>query len=496
MSNKWIMSSLVMLMAAGNASAQNDLIAASQAGASPLYFQPGAGTPLVTPGTFYNAQECTPRNGLPAFFKKAAAGKPLLVGFIGGSITQGNWGYRPQTLRYLQAMFPGVDIKALNAGVSGTGTDLGASRVREQLLQHGPDLVFVEFAVNGAYAPGMEGIVRQVKKSGAEVCLIYTITGPQTKIYAAGQVPENILGLEKVAAHYGVPSIHLGMEAAMLEQQGRLLWKGEAGDTAGHILFSRDGVHPLTAGGNVYAAAIARGLEKMLKQPEGVTGVKNGDQAIRLHQQDANAGQANRQGQPNASTRPGATTGALPQPLFPDNWETAGMYAPRSIATFSGKWEQVTLPQFAPWFPEIEKAVAPGASCTFGFTGSGFGIFDVGGPEAGQITIMVNGKTMRVQPPLVQGTQVYKLVEGDSIPVNRFNSYCNNRYRGQHQFFTLPEGKYTVTIRLSSQKADKAAILGPNQQEDIREHPEKYSQGVLYLGRILIKGMPVLNGKQ
>ncbi len=95
------------------------------------------------------------------FFAKAKAGKPLKVGFIGGSITQGNAGYRPQVLRYLQAMFPHNDIKALNAGVSGTGTDLGACRIREQLLQYQPDLIFVEFAVNGAYAEGMEGIVRQ-----------------------------------------------------------------------------------------------------------------------------------------------------------------------------------------------------------------------------------------------------------------------------------------------------------------------------------------------
>ncbi|WP_119079794.1 SGNH/GDSL hydrolase family protein [Chitinophaga alhagiae] len=499
MSNKWIMSSLVVMMAAGPAAAQQDLIAASQAGASPLYFEPAAGTPLVTPGTFYNARECTPRNGLPAFFKKAAAEEPLLVGFIGGSITQGNAGYRPQTLRYLQAMFPAVNIRALNAGVSGTGTDLGASRVREQLLQHGPDLVFVEFAVNGAYAPGMEGIVRQVKKSGADVCLIYTITGPQTKIYAAGQVPENIQGLEKVAAHYGVPSIHLGMEAAMLEQQGRLLWKGAAGDTTGHLLFSTDGVHPLTAGGNVYAAAIARGLEKMRKRAEQGTRppatVDNRKQAEHGTPPAVAAG-SGKPAKARLSQPAGGEKETLPPPLFPDNWEAAGMYAPRSIATFSGRWEQVTLPQFAPWFPVIEKAVTPGAACTFRFTGSGFGIFDVGGPEAGQITITVNGKTMQVQPPLVPGTQVYRLVEGDSLPVNRFNSYCNNRYRGQHQFFTLPEGRYTVSIRLSSQRADKAAILGPKQQEDIRQHPEKYSQGVLHLGRILVKGTPVLNGKE
>jgi hypothetical protein len=327
-------------------------------------------------------------------------------------------------------------------------------------LQHKPDLVFVEFAVNGAYAPGMEGIVRQVKQSGADVCLIYTITGPQTKIYAAGNVPDNIQGLEKVAAHYGVPSIHLGMEAAALEQQGRLLWKGNAGDTINHILFSTDGIHPLQAGGNLYAAAIARGMEKMRKQAFG------------------------------KSSR------GLPAPLFPDNWASAGMYAPRAIASFSEGWQQVTMPQFAPWFPEIEKAATPGASFTFRFTGSGFGIFDIGGPEAGQITIQVNGKPMQVRPPLEPGTQVYRLAEGDSLPVNRFNAYCNNRYRGQHQLFTLPEGEYTVSIRLSSQKADKAAILGPAQQGDIQQHPEKYDQGVLYLGRILVKGTPVLTGNR
>ncbi len=472
MSHTSIIGSIVLLLTTGAASAQssNDLIAASQAGASPLYFQPAANTALVSPGTFRNDQECIPRKGLPLFFKKAAAGKPLLIGFIGGSITQGNAGYRPQTLRYIQAMYPGVEMKALNAGVAGTGTDLGACRVQEQLLQHRPDLVFVEFAVNGAYAEGMEGIVRQVKKSGAEVCLIYTIIGPHTKIYAEGNVPENVAGLEKIAAHYGVPSVHLGLETSMLERQGRLLWKGAASDTAGHILFSTDGVHPLEAGGDLYAAAIARGMEKLKRA---ATGSYNGKQ------HKGNAGAA-----------------ALPAPLFTDNWEDAGMYAPRDIAAFSKGWEPVIMQQFASWFPQIEKASTPGESFTFRFKGTGFGIFDVGGPEAGQITIEVNGKPMQVQPPLVAGTQVYRLMEGDSLPVNRFNVHCNNRYRGQHQLFTLPAGDYTVTVRVSGQKTDKRAILGPNQTDDIARHPEKYDQTVLYLGRILIKGTPQLNGNR
>ncbi|WP_341837201.1 SGNH/GDSL hydrolase family protein [Chitinophaga pollutisoli] len=440
------------------AQSNNDLIAASQGGASPLYFDVLPATPLVKAGDFPNVKECIPRGGLPVFFAKAKAGTPLRIAFIGGSITQGNAGYRPQVLQYMKHMFPRNTVTAINAGVSGTGTDLGACRVQEQVLQYKPDLVFVEFAVNGAYAAGMEGIVRQVKAAGAEVCMIYTITGQQTALYASGQVPPSVQGLEAVAAHYGVPSVHLGMEASFLEKAGKLLWKGPANDTLGHILFSTDGIHPLQAGGNLYASAIARSLEKMLNIPRA------------------------------------SATQQLPASIYPDNWETGSMYVPRDIAQFSGPWEQVTLPQFATWFPVVEKTATPGASFRFRFRGTGFGIFDIGGPDAGQITIEVNGKPMQVQPPPVPGTQVYRLAMGDGLPVNRFNAYCNNRYRGQHQFFTLEEGEYTVVIRLSSQRSDKREILGPQQWEDITKHPEKYAQSVLYLGRILLKGVPLQRG--
>lgn len=486
-------------MVSGHASAQHrdDLIAASQAGASPLFFQPAAGTPLVSTGNFFNEKECAVRNGLPHFFQKAASGKPLLIGFIGGSITQGNMGYRPQTVRYLQAMYPAVKVSALNAGVSGTGTDLGACRIKEQLLQHRPDLVFVEFAVNGAYAEGMEGIVRQVRQydPAVDICFIYTINGLQTKTYAAGEVPVNVQGLEKIAEHYGLPSVHLGLQPSLLEQQGKLIWKGDLKDSSGSIIFSTDGIHPVQAGGDIYAAAIARGLEKMKAHATtvGTHAVADNKNASVPHVVTAKGTH------PAAHTKTvsaanNRTAAPLPAPIFPGNWEDAGMYNPKEIAQFSTGWEPVTLPQFAAWFPVIQQASTPGASFTFRFKGTGFGIFDVGGPEAGQITIQVNGQNMQVQPPLVPGTQVYRLVQGDSIPVNRFSAYCNNRYRGQHQLFTLEPGEHTVTIRLSSRKADKAAILGPTQQEDIQQHPEKYSRSTLYLGKILIKGTPVLNG--
>src|SRR5690606_2333378 len=119
---------------------------------SPLLFTlSNDGKSVVVPGTFYREQECNVRGGIPNFLDKAKKGSSLTVAFIGGSITQSNTGYRPQTARYLQWVFPDIDFTWINAGVAGTGTDLGAFRLEEQVLRYHPDLVFIEFAVNGAY---------------------------------------------------------------------------------------------------------------------------------------------------------------------------------------------------------------------------------------------------------------------------------------------------------------------------------------------------------
>lgn len=459
---------LLLLSAASSQSREEAerarLIAASQAGASPLYFNPGdTSVPLVGTGGYTNSNECTVRGGLPHFFRKAAAGQPLTIGFIGGSITQGNQCYRPQAARFIQSMYPAVTMQGINAGVSGTGTDLGACRLQEQLMQYHPDLVFVEFAVNGAYTNGMEGIIRQVRKTSpqTDICLIYTIHSGQTKIYAAGQIPENVQGLEQLAAHYALPSIHLGMEAAMLEETGKLLWKS-ATDVPGKIVFSRDGTHPVLAGGNLYAAAIARGMRKI--QAAGIV-------------------------QPSP----------LPAPLLADNWEDAGMYDPLQIATFSSGFKktltgQPPLKQFQGWFPYVMTAEQPGASFTFHFTGTMFGIFDIGGPEAGQLEAVVDGKPMKLAVLAFKGTRFLRGAEATdssgSFTINRFNNFCNNRYRGQHEMIILPAGKHTITLRLSAEKADKRAILGSTQLEDITRHPEKYDRTAVYIGKILLRGTP------
>jgi lysophospholipase L1-like esterase len=440
-------------------------IATSQGTASQLLFSVDlAKEELIAPGDFTRDDECVVRGGMPNFFAKVSKGQDVTVAFIGGSLTQANYCYRMQISTYLQAHYPSTRFKWINAGVSGTGTDLGAFRTREQVLSHNPDLVIIDFAVNGAYAAGMEGMVRQIIQHNqyTDICLIYAFLAAQTNVYNNRKIPPHIEALEALADHYRIPTIHLGMEIARLESQNKLLWKGDAGSAGERILFSTDGIHPLKAGGDLYAAAIARGIEKM-----------KGRSQMEIH--------------------------PLPQPLISDEWDSAGMYIPTDLADFDVKWAAFPtagskLRAFDGWFDSLMVADEKGARFSFTFEGDLFGLFDIGGPEVGQLEVWVDGHQIKLHKSQSGGFQPYQMTaeNHDNILLNRFNAYCNNRYRGQYDVIKVPKGKHEVSFRISPLRADKKMILGPSQQEDIDRHPEKYDSSKIYLGRILLRGTPIL----
>jgi len=227
----------------------------------------------------------------------------------------------------------------------------------------------------------------------------------------------------------------MGLEPSLLEAEGKLLFKADANTTSDKIVFS-DGIHPTEAGGYMYAGTIARSLKKMEVKS---TNVKH----------------------------------SIPEPMLPDQWEDAQMLSPE-IAAFSGDWVKtnpetdLNLGKFSPWFPYVMKSEKPGSSFSFTFKGNKIGIFDIGGPEAGQFDIVVDGKKIK--------------------PLNRFNGWCNNRYRGQYDFIDLTQGVHHVEFSISSEIPDKKAILGVSKAADITANPEKYNRSVMYLGKILIRG--------
>ncbi len=415
---------------------KQDAIAASQMGASPLFFEAGPLPNDAHPSDYNNEKELIARDGLPNFFNKVRSGKALTVAFIGGSVTQMDNKYRNQTAKYIKSLYPANTIRFMNAGVSGSGTDLGSCRIEEQVLKFKPDLIFVEFAVNGSYLPGLEGIIRKVIKNNpqTDICMLYAIMSGQSQLYAKGELPDNIIQLETVAGYYKLPAIFLGWEPSALEAQGKLIFKPDPKITDKPV-FS-DGIHPTEFGGYIYAGSIVRSLNKM---------------------------------QSNAIEE----KHALPVPMIKDNWEDAKMLAPDDI-NFSDGWQKVdpklnpNLKQFGPWFSYVMQADKAGSSFSFRFKGNKIGVFDVGGPEVGQLDILIDGQKIK--------------------PLNRFSHWCNNRYRGQYDLVDVPYGTHHVQFVISADMPDKKVLLGANQLADITANPDKYDKSVIYLGKVLIRG--------
>lgn len=109
---------------------------------------------------------------LKKLFKKAENGEKLTIGFIGGSITQGSLATDPDkcyaalVTRWFKEKFNKSEIEYINAGIGGTTSQFGVSRVNEDLLSYEPDFVITEFAVNDEntvrYKETYEGLIRNI----------------------------------------------------------------------------------------------------------------------------------------------------------------------------------------------------------------------------------------------------------------------------------------------------------------------------------------------
>ncbi|WP_343329620.1 SGNH/GDSL hydrolase family protein [Polaribacter staleyi] len=212
-------------------------------------------------------EELRMRDGLPNFFKKLKAGDDVKIGYIGGSITNGGL-WRTKSLEWLKNEYPKATITQINAAIGGTGPDYGACRIYNHLLQHKPDMVFIEYRVNngGVYkGRALEGLIPQIWKENpnTEICIVYTIAKGMIADIKKGKQTNAGKSMEPVANHYGITSIEFGLEVVKLLNENKLVFQKGDSASKGKIIFTNDGTHPLEAGHDIYKDVLVRSLKKI-----------------------------------------------------------------------------------------------------------------------------------------------------------------------------------------------------------------------------------------
>jgi alpha-L-fucosidase/lysophospholipase L1-like esterase len=416
-------------------------------------------TPMPQRSSDRPAVECTPRSGLPNFLAKATTGGQFKVAYLGGSITA-QPGWRIKSLDWLNATYPKSRFSEINAAIGGTSSGLGVLRLEHDVLAARPDLLFVEFAVNDAgsepweIVKAMEGIVRKTWKAlpDCDICFVYTFTESLLAELKAGRLNRSATAMDEVADHYGIPTLHLGLEAVRLEAEGKLrmkapevkgtqdeAWLGTKATVSpdGTIAFSSDGVHPyVDTGHQLYVEAIQRSFPAIRK----------------------------------ASAKSGPHT--LGAPLDAGNYENTQMLTLDRLAK-EGPWTRLPADndlakRFADRLDSLWKA-EPGGSLTFRFKGTAASFYDLMGPDCGGLEVVVDGKASRIR---------------------RIDGYCTYWRLSLAGAATGLDASqvHEVTVRVREEPLAKADILFEQNREDLAKNPAKYAALNWYVGALFVVG--------
>lgn len=420
----------------------------------------------------YPADGIKRRNGLPNVTKKLKEGRPVTVAYLGGSITYAN-GWRVHTDRMLREKFPASEIKMVKAGVPGTSSALGAARLERDVLRHNPDLVFVEFAVNGGgigtgagdkwldYSrPAMEAIVRQITAHNpqTDICFVYTCSTYYRKWFDQDQLPPVAIEHEAVANHYGIPSVIMASDLLKQIRENSLIWEentpltpgsdGLERNSRGQIVFTKDGTHPLDSNAVLYAAKVMEAFEKMPWQQE--LNHECPDNLLVEKNRWLNASMA------DVSVTDMQGFVKIDKPVSGIGGNIPGDYNGTGTAFFN------TITHF----PHVYKGSA-GSRITIRFDGSNIGFYGLTGKFSCKVRVSIDGQ--------------------DSGPVYLFarqNNHCT-----RHSFFFLPDtlsaGSHTATFTVEAMTPDEKFEFSGGK---IEKNDPGYLLNEVYFGTLLVCG--------
>ena len=388
-------------------------------------------------------QDIIKRNGLGNFAWKLKhnTNDTLTIAYFGGSITQAENGWRDKTFTWLQQQYPSNKFKQINAGLGGTGSELGVYRIDEQVIKYKPDLLFVEFAVNDfdfsriSILNSMEGIVRKTfaANNKTDICFVYTITENIYNLYKKNSVPVSIKAMEEIAMYYKIPSLNVGVNITRLLDEKKLFIKGPQAFSNDSSFFSGDGTHPYSETGHqLYFKTISTALNQLLLKS-----------IFSKH--------------------------TKVKPYYSDSLQRSGMVDVqpimlkkniKSIKYYPGDLGE----KFTASMPNMMLLNDTAQEISFSFTGNRIGFMDVLAPSSAQLTILIDNDAPRL--------------------INRFDKYCFYFSR-MHWFFIggLTNGRHLIRIKLSSVQPDKFLLL--DKEKSSLEKPEEYGKFIWRVGKIL-----------
>lgn len=349
-------------------------------------------------------------------FEQEKQGK---VAFVGGSITNMENGWRKMTADYLRQRFPETEFTFVNAGIPSTGSVFGAFRVMHDAFEGGPpDLLFEEAAVNDLHIGhsdvhiqrGMEGILRRVRAASpiTDTVVMHFVDPRHMKDYRDGRTPNAIAIHERIAEHYGTPTIQLAREVTERIDAAQFSWKNDFKN-----------LHPSPFGHRLYAASIRRTLAAAWETP------LSADSPPRGH--------------------------VLPGPLDPFSFGSGDLIAPAAVSDLEGfEWTERCDPRangvggsVRPGFYNVSMLVADtaGDRFSFKFKGRGIGLLAAAGPDAGIIEFQIDDAAwqtldLKTAHPQLHLPHIYILAEELTVDV-----------------------EHTLTVRLSADRAPGACRI-------------------------------------